>query len=150
ALAGNSVRAPILDEANSTTIYYSDGTVLAHLSSRRAQALRGNQFADVVARVDPTSTPTGDHGPAGLIVPHVLAEVAALPPWQNMSFSQLAAAGLKIYTTIEPSAQHLLERVLDATAAGSVMSGQPVALEAAAVVVEPRTGRVLAYYGGRD
>jgi membrane peptidoglycan carboxypeptidase len=62
----------------------------------------------------------------------------------------LKNSGLSVYTTIESPAQRLLERVADQTQSGSVMSGQPQALQAAAAVVEPGTGRVLAYYGGGD
>ena len=42
---------PILgDRANSSTIYYSDGTVLAHLDRARTQALRWDQFSDIVVQ----------------------------------------------------------------------------------------------------
>jgi membrane peptidoglycan carboxypeptidase len=103
-------------------VYYSDGTVLADLGA-----------------------PLPD-GPARLIVPHVLSELAAAPgdthgrSWRDLSFS-----GLKIYTTLSSSTQTLLAAV-----AANALSGQPASLQAAAVVIGPRTGRVLAYYGGRD
>ena len=62
----------------------------------------------------------------------------------------LEEGGFTIVTTIDAGAQDLLEQTADETVAGSLMDGQPDNLQAAAVVVEPGTGRVLAYYGGHD
>jgi membrane peptidoglycan carboxypeptidase len=58
--------------------------------------------------------------------------------------------GYSIVTTIDVRAQRLLEQVADETVAGSLLAGQPDNLQAAAVVVQPGSGRVLAYYGGHD
>lgn len=51
------------------------------------------------------------------------------------------AAGYEITSTIEQPLQQVLEQA-------ATLSGQPATLQAAAVVTEPKTGRVLAYYGG--
>jgi membrane peptidoglycan carboxypeptidase len=59
-------------------------------------------------------------------------------------------AGLRITTTINPKAQQMLEKTADGESAGSLMSAQPKTLQAAAVAIEPGTGRVLAYFGGHD
>ncbi|MET7401410.1 transglycosylase domain-containing protein [Dactylosporangium sp. NPDC005572] len=88
-------------------------------------------------------------GPNGLVVHHVLGEVAALTdprtggPLYADRADQIRNGGLRIVTTID-------QRVQDAAvqSAGSVMRGEPVNLQAALVAVEPGTGAVKAYYGG--
>ena len=98
----------------------------------------------------PNTWPNGADTPAGLVVPQVMSELATMPPFKGKSWDALKTAGLDIYTTIAPPAQRLLEHAADETQTDSVMSGQPPTLQAAAVVIEPGTGRVLAYYGGHD
>jgi membrane peptidoglycan carboxypeptidase len=66
-------------------------------------------------------------------------------PWQ-----QIRDGGYNITTTIDVSLQQAVVQAADETVAGSAMSGQPANLTAAVVVVEPGTGRVLAYYGGHE
>jgi membrane peptidoglycan carboxypeptidase len=105
----------------STVIYYADGQPMADL---------GKPWPD---------------GVIGLVVPHVLSELSQQPPLKGWSWKEIANAGLKIYTTIQPKPQQLLERIADGR-----MPGSPMSLHAdmttAAVVVEPGTGRVLAYF----
>jgi membrane peptidoglycan carboxypeptidase len=55
----------------------------------------------------------------------------------------LAQEGLRITTTIDPRRQQM---ALDA--AHTALDGQPVNLRSAMVAIDPRTGGVLAYYGG--
>jgi membrane peptidoglycan carboxypeptidase len=119
---GARPKAPAPRAVVPSVIYYADGTVLADLGA-----------------------PLPD-GPAGLVVPHVLSELSAAPgATHGHSWHRLSWAGLKIYTTLYPPTQRLVEE-----ATGNALFGQPAALQAAAVVIEPGTGRVLAYYGGRD
>ena len=102
-------------------------------------------------------------GPTGLIVGQVLAELSHVAPFARPStetglpgreipskevFPAIANGGYRIVTTIDSARQQSLEHLADETAAGSVMAGQPANLQAAAVAVEPGSGRVLAYYGG--
>ncbi|WP_245730446.1 transglycosylase domain-containing protein [Micromonospora pallida] len=64
--------------------------------------------------------------------------------------SLLRSEGYRIKTTINSGMQASLEKVIRQEVKGSVLNGQPKNLMGAAVAVEPKTGRVLAYYGGDD
>jgi penicillin-binding protein 1B len=68
--------------------------------------------------------------------------------------ADLAAAGLSIYTTLDPHAQAAAERAVTSqlkrldTVAHNRSKGAP--LEAAMIIAEPTSGQVLAVVGGRD
>jgi membrane peptidoglycan carboxypeptidase len=106
--------------------------------------------ADSLKPYTPGADDTGLERPTGLVVNHVLAELSAAPPFQGWNWDRIANGGFKIVTTVDHSAQQLLEQTADATASRSVMHNQPKDLQAAAVSVEPGTGRVIAYYGGHN
>jgi membrane peptidoglycan carboxypeptidase len=76
-----------------------------------------------------------------LAAKQVLAELARVLPGQDTT-------GLRAVTTIDPKAQRALEGLANGADPLSPMRGQPANLQAAAVAVEPKTGRVAAYYGG--
>ena len=99
---------------------------------------------------DVTLFQSGLDRPTGLVVAQVLAELRASAAFRDQPPHYLEEGGFRIVTTIEAPAQQLLERVADETVAGSLMHGQPDNLQAAAAVIEPGTGRVLAYYGGHN
>jgi membrane peptidoglycan carboxypeptidase len=99
---------------------------------------------------DPGAFESGLDAPTGLVVAHVLAELRAMPAFRGAAPGTIENGGYAIVTTIDVKAQHLLESTADQTVATSVMQGQPDNLQAAAVVVEPGTGRVRAYFGGHD
>ncbi|SFD48043.1 Membrane carboxypeptidase (penicillin-binding protein) [Micromonospora sediminimaris] len=61
---------------------------------------------------------------------------------------ELREGGYRITTTIDPKMQKALEAAAQPDRKGSVLKGQPKNLMAAVVSVDPKTGRVLAYYGG--
>src|SRR6185369_15296194 len=103
-----------------------------------------------VRAYDPTAFESGLDEPTGIVVSHVLAELRTTPAFQGAAASTLTTGGFSIVTTIDARAQSLLERTADETVANSVMDGQPDNLQAAAVVIEPGTGRVRAYYGGHE
>jgi membrane peptidoglycan carboxypeptidase len=117
---------------------------LGHLTPSEAA---GMGFPGVVD-YDPNEALSGLDKPTGHIVNHVLAEVAATPPMRGRSWDAIRDGGLTIVSTVDAGAQRLLERAADETEIGSVMFGQPDNLRAASAVVEPGTGRVLAYFGG--
>src|SRR5262249_46558029 len=78
-----------------SVISYADGPVLADLGA-----------------------PLPD-GPAGLVVPHVLSELSAAPgATHGRSWHTLSVSGLKIYTTLSPPTQRLVEE-----ATGNALSG---------------------------
>ncbi|GAA2624273.1 transglycosylase/D,D-transpeptidase PonA1 [Dactylosporangium fulvum] len=98
--------------------------------------------------------------PEGLIVHHVLGEVAALTdpttgkllyedtdPDGKKNFDRIRNGGLKIVTTVDQTIQQIAVRTASRNPA-STMDGQPNNLQAALVAVEPGTGAVKAYYGG--
>jgi membrane peptidoglycan carboxypeptidase len=88
--------------------------------------------------------------PTGLVVAQVLAELRQTDQFRGKPTGFIENGGYTIVTTIDARAQRLLEQTADGTVEGSLMHGQPRNLQAAAVVLEPGTGRVLAYYGGHD
>jgi membrane peptidoglycan carboxypeptidase len=103
--------------------------------------------ADRAAATFPTTVPPkssgggipGDH--LGHIYTQIKAELAS----KGISEQELNQEGLKITTTIDPA----LEKE-SATIADKIMKAQPKNLRAALVSVDPRTGAVLAYYGGEN
>jgi membrane peptidoglycan carboxypeptidase len=101
---------------------------------------------DEKARVDEMSRPVGQ------VVNHVLSELTSSEssPWRGKTWRSIRDGGYQIYTTIDARAQAAIEASADAKASGSAMAGQPPNLQAAAVLVEPGTGRVLGYFGGSD
>ena len=74
---------------------------------------------------------------------HVVSAVTA--ELEDLGFTEqdVAQEGLRITTTIDPRRQ---QEVVEA--AHDALDGQPVNLRSAVVAVDPRTGGVLAYYGG--
>ncbi|WP_344506898.1 transglycosylase domain-containing protein [Dactylosporangium maewongense] len=112
------------------------------------------------ARADATKVAGGMDKPEGLIVHHVLGEVAALtdpktgqPLYEDAApdgrkhFDRLRNGGLKIVTTIDRTAQQIAVREAGRNAESN-MDKQPANLQAALVAIEPGTGAVKAYYGG--
>jgi membrane peptidoglycan carboxypeptidase len=69
------------------------------------------------------------------------AELAA----QNITEDDINTLGLTITTTVDPARQ---KDAVDAV--NKTMKGQPDNLRAAVVSVDPRTGAILAYYGGTN
>ncbi len=103
-----------------------------------------------VKTYDPAAFQSGLDRPTGLVVSHVLAELRRTAAFRDRPPGFIENGGYDIVTTIDPRAQRLLERAADETVDGSLTAGQPDNLQAAAAVVEPGTGRVLAYFGGHD
>jgi membrane peptidoglycan carboxypeptidase len=84
-------------------------------------------------------------GPAGLAAKQVAAELRQHAPMKGKPIHRM---GYEVVTTIEAPAQQALERLANPKTTGSMLAGHPTNLQAAAVVVQPKTGRVLAYYAG--
>jgi membrane peptidoglycan carboxypeptidase len=101
-----------------------------------------------VQKYDPGAFESGLDAPTGLVVQHVLAELQATAAIRDKPAGYIENGGYSIVTTLDAKAQKLLEQTAGETVPTSVMYGQPNNLQAAAVVVEPGTGRVRAYYGG--
>ena len=90
--------------------------------------------------------------PVGIVAHQVLSELTHTPgsPFEGWTFDAIRNGEYSITTTIDPKIEAILTRAAHGTADRSPMSGQPSNLQAAAVVIEPGTGRVLAYYGGPE
>ncbi|MCZ2858833.1 transglycosylase domain-containing protein [Blastococcus sp. VKM Ac-2987] len=99
------------------------------------------------ASVYPPVLPRGDsplgtpEGPEGHIVSQVRQELEA----EGYDEQQINAGGLQITTTISKPAQDAA-----VASARSTLDGEPDNLRSALVSVDPRTGGVIAYYGGEN
>jgi len=84
------------------------------------------------------------------VIGQVLSELRQSPAFKDLSWNDIMNGGFNIVTSIDATIQAQLERTAGERMPGSLMNGQPKYLRAAGVVVQPGTGRVLAYYGGPD
>jgi membrane peptidoglycan carboxypeptidase len=76
---------------------------------------------------------------------HIYNQVRAELEANGISESEINTEGLTVETTIDPKAQ---KAAVDA--ANDIMDGQPDNLRTALVSIDPKTGAVLAYFGGND
>lgn len=83
---------------------------------------------------------------SGNVINYVMEELKAAP----YNITDLKTGGYRITTTINPKVQAAAEAAGRRGASGSLMTGQKANVMAAVVAVDPKTGRVLAYYGGDD
>jgi membrane peptidoglycan carboxypeptidase len=83
---------------------------------------------------------------AGNAVNYLADELRAAP----YNITDLKTGGYRITTTIDAKVQAAAEGAARRGASGSLMNGQKPNVMAAVVAIEPKTGRVLAYYGGDD
>ena len=74
---------------------------------------------------------------------HLYTQVRKELEANGISSEEINQEGLRISTTIDPSMQ---KQAVEA--AQKVLKGQPANLRTAVVSIDPRTGNVLAYYGG--
>lgn len=79
-------------------------------------------------------------GPKGYVVGQVERELAQ----QGISEDQLRRSGLRVTTTVDKRAQDAA-----VSAVSTAMDGEPKSLRTALAAVDPRTGAVRAYYGGK-
>jgi penicillin-binding protein 1B len=95
--------------------------------------------------------PLGLKGHGGGYVPAYL-DLVRRHLKRDYAEADLAAAGLSVYTTLDPRAQASAERALTRTLTRLDASSRQknAHLEAAVVIVEPQSGDVLAVIGGRD
>ncbi|MGY1622443.1 transglycosylase domain-containing protein [Geodermatophilus sp. SYSU D00965] len=80
-------------------------------------------------------------GPEGLVVQRAMAELEA----KGYTEQQIRAGGLRITTTVDKRYQDAAIAAVD-----TVMAGEPEGLRQALVSVDPHTGAVKAYFGGRN
>ncbi|MBB5872373.1 membrane peptidoglycan carboxypeptidase [Allocatelliglobosispora scoriae] len=128
----NMVDAGWLDESKRSSLAYP--TSIAPIRKDAGNAQWG------VKGVGLTGMTTGN------VLNYVVEELKAAP----YGITDLKTGGYRITTTINPKIQAAAESAARRGASGSLMNGQKANLMAALVAVEPKTGRVLAYYGGDD
>jgi membrane peptidoglycan carboxypeptidase len=87
--------------------------------------------------------------PTGLILHHVMDELShKTKADRTPMFSDLKDGGYKIVTTIDKRTEDAAIAAASRTSKTSKIYGQPPNLQAALVSVDPKNGRVVAYYGG--
>ncbi|WP_216212103.1 transglycosylase domain-containing protein [Amycolatopsis aidingensis] len=96
------------------------------------------QFPEMIP-LEQSRPNTMNQGPAAFIKQRVKAELEA----KGYPEEKLQAGGYRIHTTIDPEAQKLAVQAVN-----KVMKGQPENLRKALVAVNPKSGGVMAYYGG--
>ncbi|HEY0576450.1 MAG TPA: transglycosylase domain-containing protein [Pseudonocardia sp.] len=112
-----------------------DGMVTQHWLSAADRA--GARFPNTIAPKPPAGgIPTDARG-------HIYTQIKAELESKGISEQELNQEGLKITTTIDPALQKQAQTISD-----KVMRAQPSNLRTALVSIDPRTGGVLAYYGG--
>ena len=79
------------------------------------------------------------HDDRGLVYERAVAELRA----NGISQDEIDTGGLTVTTTIDARVQEQTRQAVD-----TVLRGQPDTLRSAVVAVDPRSGAVLAYYGG--
>lgn len=84
----------------------------------------------------------GVNTPVGNVVNYVKEELKV------MGITDWKEGGYRITTSISRHAQAAAERAARRSVKGSLMEGQPEHLMAALVAIDPKNGRVIAYYGG--
>lgn len=95
-------------------------------------------YPDTVAPGQAPGTPADDRS-------HIVDRVMEELDKQGISRAQLATSGGRITTTIDPRAQELARGAVT-----TELRGQPSNLHSSLVAIDPRSGGVIAYYGGSD
>jgi penicillin-binding protein 1B len=115
------------------------------------QQLEGAHLIDAAAAARAAATPLGLRAPGGSYVPAYL-DLVRRNLKRDYAEADLAAAGLAVYTSLDPRAQAAAERALQQNlkrldAASKVKIDH---LEGAVIVTEPNSGDVIAVVGGRE
>ncbi|MGB9377688.1 MAG: transglycosylase domain-containing protein [Mycobacteriales bacterium] len=143
AVLASSIRSPALYDpevhpqaAKDRWAYVLDGMVTKNwLSATTRAALKYPPVRpNGVSRFNDLS------GPKGYIVRQVAKELAA----KGITDDVVRRSGMRIVTTIDKQAEDSA-----VAAVNKVFNGQPKDLRQALVAIEPTTGRVRAYYGGK-
>ncbi len=115
------------------------------------QELAAAHLIDAAAAASSAAAPLGLKPPGGSYVPAYL-DLVRRHLKRDYAEADLAAAGLAVYTSLDPRAQAAAERALTLNLkrlddAGRVRDAH---LEGALIVAEPNSGDVVAVVGGRD
>jgi membrane peptidoglycan carboxypeptidase len=143
AVLAGAIQAPSLwdpaknpDQAHARWNYVLDGMVTEGWLSRTDRA-----SAKYPATIPPGSVPGSPTDSRAHVADRVLAELEE----HGITREDMATKGGQIVTTIDARAQNVAR-----DAVLKELHGQPANLHSALVAVDPRSGGVLAYYGGED
>jgi membrane peptidoglycan carboxypeptidase len=144
AVLASSIRSPAgydparhLERAKGRWEYVLDGMLKKRWITQEQRA--GAKYPKVLARAAAGNV-AGD-------LDHVRDQVVADLERHGFAEDTIAAGGLVVTTTIEKKAQEAARQVMDDALPKGKKADAPVG---ALVAVQPGTGRVVAYYGGRD
>ncbi|WP_425387947.1 transglycosylase domain-containing protein [Amycolatopsis nigrescens] len=127
-----------MEYANRRWTYVMDQMVQNNWLAKADRAAA--QFPAMISAED--AKPQSMKGPNAQIQKRILAELEA----QGYPEEKVQAGGYVIQTTIDPKAQQLAVETVDEVMKGQ--DGQKVDLKEALVAVDPKTGGIVAYYGG--
>jgi penicillin-binding protein 1B len=115
------------------------------------QELAAAQLIDADAAKRASAAPIGLRPPGGIYVPAYL-DLVRRHLKRDYAEADLAAAGLAVYTSLDPRAQKAAERALtqNLTRLDAASRLRGAHLEGAVIVAEPNSGDVVAVVGGRD
>jgi penicillin-binding protein 1B len=115
------------------------------------EQLRQAQLLDAAATNAAISSPLGLRPPGGSYVPAFL-DLVRRHLKRDYAEADLAAAGLSVYTSLDPRAQNAAEQALKSNLARLDTAAKPRTgrLDGAVIVAEPNSGDVVAVVGGRD
>ncbi len=113
--------------------------------------LESAHLIDGAATERAAASPLGLRAPGGSYVPAFI-DLVRRNLKRDYAEADLAAAGLAVYTSLDPRAQAAAERALtrNLKRLDSVSPARGVHLEGAVIVAEPNSGDVVAVVGGRD
>ena len=115
------------------------------------QQLAEAHLIDAAAAKAATATPLGLRAPGGSYVPAFL-DLVRRHLKRDYAEADLAAAGLSVYTSLDPRAQSAAEQSLKSNLArlDAASKSRASRLDGAVIVAEPNSGDVVAVVGGRD
>jgi membrane peptidoglycan carboxypeptidase len=122
---------------------------LKYLKQADADAMT---FPTTVVKYDSKSQASNMELPTGLVVQHALSELRQTPQFKGREKGYIENGGFQIVTTVDKRAEDAAIQAADLTnpKAPAIDRNQPAEWQAALVSIEPGTGRVLAYFGGKD
>ncbi|TDB86818.1 penicillin-binding protein, partial [Micromonospora fluostatini] len=169
-VAEGAVLAAVIKQPVASTTHkgFDPAVNLPEAQARWTYVLDGMQAegwitaAERPAEYPKVQKPAKDNGfgvktPRGNVINYVRAELEQWGICTNSGaegkpncVDELRDGGYRIRTTIDPKMQTALEKAAQPDRKGSVLDGEPDNLQSAVVSIDPRNGRVLAYYGGDD
>jgi membrane peptidoglycan carboxypeptidase len=122
---------------------------LGYISQEQADKMT---YPTNIHKPDANQTSAAQYGkdtPTAFVVHHVMDELL-YHTGGKFTEQDLKTGGFKVVTTIDKTYEDAAINIVDKTKTGSLLANQPPRLAPALVAIDPKNGRVLAYYGGHD